>query len=89
MSDFAYQLKTRLEADPNLSRRGARVLEIINGRRSGRRTRLLVRMERHAAAVVGKDAGAINWATIDWKKLMLDILAVLLKLLPLIFASEE
>ncbi len=94
-SDFVIGLKSSLEAAPNLRRRGKKILEVINQRPSKRRTRILARMERHAqAAIYDKvpasafgPAKAIDWSKVDWNKVIMTILDILIKLLPLIIGA--
>ncbi len=98
MSNFAVELRAQLEADPKLSRRGKRILEILKSRPSRIKTRRLERMERHALAALevgdlpssptpqAMEVGAIDWSTIDWSAVIGKILDVLLKLLPLLLA---
>ena len=90
-SNFAAELKSHLEADPKLSRRGKKVLELLNARPSKRKDRQIARMEAHvtvelrAMGAVGfAGEGAIDWSAIDWQKLLMTILEILIKLLPLL-----
>ncbi len=80
--NFEDALREQIEARPRLGLKGRRIRAILDARPSKRRTRQLERMEAHAAAVVGKPAGAIDWSAIDWAKLFEQILALLLALLP-------
>ena len=81
---FDLGLQAALEATPSLSRRGKRILAILNAKPSKRRNRQLDRMERHARAALGVDK--IDWTKINWAGVITMILEVLLKLLPLILA---
>ncbi len=83
---FVSNLKAQLEADPDRSRRGEKILKIINSPDSPRRTRRLKRMEAHARAAAGggKDHKVIDWSKVDWAKVIDKIIEIILKFLPLI-----
>ena len=83
-ASFEGNLKAALMADKSLSRRGKKILAIINGPRNKRRERILNRMERHALAHMGAGADGIDWSTIDWAKVIEGLLKLLLMLLPLL-----
>jgi hypothetical protein len=89
MSNFAAELQAHLEADPNLRRRGKRILDVLKSRPSKKKDRTIARMERHAAAAIEREAPtedgvSIDWSQIDWKKWLGIILKILLMLLPLL-----
>ena len=80
--NFEDALRDQIESRPRLGLKGRRIRAILDARPSKRRTRQLERMEAHAAAVVGKPAGAIDWSAVNWPALFEKILAVLLAILP-------
>ena len=82
-TSFEHNLRQQLEADPKLRRRGLRILAVLNERPSKRRTRRVARMEAHSAAHLGL-TGAIDWSKIDWQKVVMAVLQMLLALLPFI-----
>jgi hypothetical protein len=87
MSDFASNLQAQLEADPDLKRRGRRLLKVLQEPDSPRKARIVARMEAHARAhleMMGMEA--IDWSAIDWKSIIEGLLKVLLALLPLLLA---
>jgi hypothetical protein len=99
MQTFAEAFREHLTAEPTLKRRGKRLLAIIDGPPSKRRTRQLDRMERHAVAALddkhlarlGIKATAlaggglgIDWSQVDWGKVLQTILEILMKILPLL-----
>lgn len=47
---FEDALRQNLEAEPNLKRRGKKILEVLDAKPSRARTRRINRMERHALA---------------------------------------
>lgn len=81
--DFRIELKDTLEADPKLARRGQKILALLNARPSRRRDRRVARMEAFARAQTGFEG---DWADLDWKSLIGQLLQMFLKLLPLILA---
>ena len=97
---FVTGLKTSLESDPNLKRRGKRILDIVNSPPSKRRDRVLERLQAHSkaslpdaqlkkASSTGDMHGVIDWSKltqIDWGKIIEVILPILLKLLPILIA---
>ena len=84
--DFETALRREITSR-KATKRAKRILAILDAPKSKRRTRRLERMERHAAVVADLDSvGAIDWGSIDWAKLFEQILAILMKLLPLILA---
>lgn len=78
---FEDALRENLEADKNLSRRGRRILMILNEGPSRRRSRKIARMERTAKEALGVK-GAVDWAEVDWPSVLKMLLELLLKLLP-------
>lgn len=83
MSDFATVLRTEI-VTRKATRRSARLLKIIDAKPSKRRTRILARLEAHAAVAAGGEVGKIDWSAIDWTKLFNVLIELLLKLLPLL-----
>ena len=82
---FEQALREQCEKTSDRKRRAKRILAVLDSRPSKRRTRRLERMERHAAAELGRDASEIgDWSEIDWSKVFEMILKVLLTLLPLL-----
>ena len=85
--NFEDALREHLEADPKLRRRGKRILAVLNGRPSKRRTRQIERWERHARVELGLAAEAFpndvafDWSTIDWAKWLGIIIQLILALL--------
>ena len=88
MSDFETELRKAIEADPDLKRKGKRILKVLDMRPSKRKERILERMEAHVRATIypeGVNTGSsaeFDWSTIDWTKLLGVIVQVLLALLP-------
>jgi hypothetical protein len=86
--NFEDALRTQLDADPSVSRRAKKLREVLDSRPSRRRTRVLERLERHAAAHLGRDVSEVDdWSpnkvgAVDWKK----IIDLLIQILPLILA---
>lgn len=81
--DFATALRQQI-VTRKATRRSKRLLELIDGPKSARRTRVLERLESHARVTAGvAQAGAIDWSSIDWGKLFESILQLVLMLLPL------
>lgn len=81
MQTFEQAFREQLLADPKLKRRGRRLLAIIDGPASRRRTRRLARMERHALACLDEKqllalkvpatvlADPNGLSAIDWSKI--------------------
>ncbi len=90
MTDFATALKEQLEATPKLTRRGQRILDIINSRPSAMRTRRLAVMEAHSRSQlgIGQNMG-VDWAQMDWSTILDMLLKLLLALLPFILALGD
>lgn len=90
--DFETALKAQLEARPKSRFRGRwarRLLSIVNGPASKKRTQILARLEAHARAHLASEGvvsatGAIDWSSIDWAKVFDILLKILLALLPLL-----
>lgn len=83
---FEDALRDQLERDPALSRRGRRILAILNDVPTVRRARKIARMENTVRSSLGVGAtAAVEWAEIDWKPFIQQLLELLLKLLPLLF----
>lgn len=59
-----------------------RILALIDAPLSAKRTRALVRMERHAAAHLDVTAENIDWSSIDWRAVLVSLLRFLAALLP-------
>lgn len=89
MTTFADALKARIEAKARPTAREKKILALIDAPPSKRRDKRLARMENHARATAGIDpaTGAIDWGAFDWKKFFDAIIAILIKLLPLILAA--
>lgn len=84
---FADNLQEQLESKSSLSFRENRILEILQGRPSARRTRQIARMEAHTRAHLGMGGNeSIDWSSIDWAALLQTILQLLMALLPLLLA---
>lgn len=90
MSNFADNLKLALNSCTGVGGKSQtrRLLSALNRPDSVRQRILLRRLERAAVQVVGKPASKIDWSTIDWGKLLLSIVKVLLIILPLILDEE-
>lgn len=82
LTAFEHGLRNALESDPALSRRGQRILAVLNARPSKRRTRRLERMERHARAHFGGEVG--DWSDFAWGTFIDVLIRILLALLPFI-----
>lgn len=68
---FASGLQTALEAKPKLTAKEKKVLALVqNGGSTKKRAKRIAKMRKHAAAEFGDDAGAIDWETFDWKKML-------------------
>lgn len=85
--DFATALREQI-VSRKATRRGKRLLALIDSKPSKRRTRVLARLESHARVAAAEGGvtfgvGAIDWSKIDWGKLFETILTLLLRLLPL------
>lgn len=64
-----------------------KLMKIVNGKDSPRRTRQLAHMERHVRAHLElSPTAAIDWSSIDWSKVLSTVLQLLIKLLPLLLA---
>jgi hypothetical protein len=81
LTAFEHGLRSALEADPKLSRRGKRILAVLDARPSKARTRRIERMERHARAQLGDKAPG-DWSDFPWGKFVSALLNILLALLP-------
>ncbi len=83
MTLFEDGLRNALEADPALSRKGRRILEILNAPRTARRARRIARMEAHARVFLGKDAPQYSdWSDFDWSSFIGILVRILLALIP-------
>ena len=84
MTDFPLAFRAFLNTQPRTNKI-ARLVKILDGPESRKRTRQVRRMEWHARVECDfhEDAN-IDWSTIDWATIGLMILKVLLALLPLI-----
>lgn len=88
---FEDALREQIESDPAAGRKGKKILAVLNESPSKRRNRRIARMERTTKEALGLK-GAVDWSEqgeIDWGSILMMILELLLKLLPLILASEE
>lgn len=84
---FATEFQAHLEADPKLSRRGARLLALLRARPSQRKARRIAAMEAHARGAMGiGPTEKVDWAAIDWPTVIGLIVKVLLALLPFLLA---
>lgn len=92
--DFETALREQLNARPKSRFRGRwaqRLLKLVNGPPSAKRTRILARLESHARAHLVSEGmasatGAIDWSSIDWNKVFDTILKILMALLPFLLA---
>jgi hypothetical protein len=86
---FAEALKQQLESR-KLTRRGKRLLDLINSKPSRRRGRILERLERHARIHLNQEGVGTTWQgwdglkNVDWDKVFEGLLKLLLALLPLL-----
>ena len=92
IAEFPGILSDAIAANPDVEPELAkRVMEVINGRKSLRRTLILNAMERHAraqgAADQGVDIEAIDWSKIDWAEVLGVVLKILLLFLPLVMGT--
>ena len=83
---FEQALQAKLDTDPNFRRTlsGRRLMRVMNAP-VGRKERVLLRMEEHSRVHLGmKATGEVNWSApaINWT----DLLAFLVKILPIIMA---
>jgi hypothetical protein len=81
---FAANLKTAIDGDAKATHLAKKVLAVIDGPESHRRTLVLSAMERHAAAHLGESVDKIDWSKVDWAVVLYGILRVLILLLPLL-----
>lgn len=82
--NFAQALRQQI-VDGGFRVRGKRLLAIIDGPHSRRRTRILERLERHARVQMGfGEKQKIDWSTVDWGKLFEELLKFFLAILPFI-----
>lgn len=90
--DFETALKEQLNSRPKgwfRARIAQRLLKLVNGPPSAKRTRILAKLESHVRAhlvnegVVGASAVGFDFSTIDWAKLFESIFKLLMLLLPL------
>jgi len=82
--NFESALRSSLEATPDLRRRGKRILQVLDGRNTPRKQRVVRRMEAHVRAHLDLGRDAIDWGKIDWPSLIEGVLKLLLALLPLL-----
>jgi hypothetical protein len=88
VQDFAAGLQKTLEADSKLSRRGKRILEILDREDSPRRQYILNNWMAHSAAHLKVDAATANWTTVDWPTIIADLLPILLALLKIFLVAK-
>ena len=87
-TDFEFNLRKHLEANPSRKRRAKRILAILDSKPSRRRTRRIEAMEKHVEAQLAASGrmkywvDMPDWSAIDWAKLIDIILKLLLALLP-------
>jgi len=86
MTDFADNLCMALVASEQATHAGAKILAILNAPDSPRRTRILDRLRRHAAAHLdlNQPLDSIDWSTIPWAQILMGLIKVFLVLLPLL-----
>lgn len=88
---FADAMKAQLEAR-QMTRRGKRLLDVINGPESKKRTRVLERLERHARVHLNHMGVGTTWTgwdgikSVDWNKFFEGLFKLLMALLPLLLA---
>ena len=82
MLTFEEALRDNLLAQPTQRRRAKKLLELLDGYPSRRRTRTLDRLERHARA--STEFRGADWGALDWSSVLKTLLDLLLKILPLL-----
>ena len=82
MQTFEEALRDNLVAQPAQRRRAKKLLELLDGYPSRRRTRTLDRLERHARA--STEFRGADWGALDWSSLLKTLIDLLLRILPLL-----
>ena len=81
-TEFESGLRAAIESSPTRTRKGERVLRILNRRPSKARTAKIASWEEHATMKFGKGK-AIDWDTFDFEKFFAAIIALIEKLISL------
>jgi hypothetical protein len=88
MNHFESFLRTAIVASPVPSRHARRILDVLDWPPSPRRDRIIARMRNRTAAYLNQDEESIDWTTVQWALVILDVIKILLTIITL-FGEEE